>query len=149
MAYGHLELYDFIYRLGPCVLYVDTDSLIFSSKEGEWMPQTGSYLEELTNELDVDDNITEFVATGPKSYSFKTAKNKVTLKAKGITLHSSNAQIVTLEHMICLANGYVISRDTTPLLTCTETIVLNKKFTLHNRLVLWPINILRLVNSNN
>ncbi len=52
--------------------YIDTDSLIFSSKEGEWMPQTGSYLGELMNELDVDDNITELTATGPKSYSFKT-----------------------------------------------------------------------------
>ncbi len=124
-------------RLGPCVFYVDTDSLIFSSKEGEWMPQTGSYLGELTNELEVDDNITEFAATGPKSYSFKTAKNKVTLKAKGITLHSSNAQIVTLESMVCLVHNYVTSRDTTHLLTLTETIVRNKKkFTLHNRSVL-------------
>ncbi len=114
--------------------YIDTDSLIFSSKEGEWMPQTGSYLGELTNELDVDDNITVFAATGPKSYSFKTEKNKVTLKAKGIMLHSSNTQIVTLESMVCLVHDYMTSRDTTHLLTCTETIVRNKKkFTLHNR----------------
>ncbi len=45
----------------------------------------------LTNELDPDDDITEFAATGPKSYGFKTAKNKVVLKAKGVTLHSANA----------------------------------------------------------
>ncbi len=64
--------------------YIDTDSLIFSSKEGEWMPQTGSYLGELMNELDVDDNITEFAATGPKSYSFKTEKKiKSLLKQRG------------------------------------------------------------------
>ncbi len=80
-------------RLEPRVFYVDTDSLIFSPKEGKWMPQTGQYLCELMNEIDVDDNITEFAATRPKSYSFKTAKKKVTLKAKGIALHSSNAQI--------------------------------------------------------
>ncbi len=132
-AYGRLELYEFMDRLGPHVFYVDTDSLIFSMKEGEWMPQTGSYLGELTNELDADDNITEFATTGPKSYSFKTVKNKVTLKAKGVMLHSSNAQIITLESMICLLHAYVTSRDTTTLLTRTETIVRNKKkFTLHN-----------------
>ncbi len=136
-AYGRLELYKLMDRLGPRVFYVDTDSLIFSTKEGEWMPQTGSYLGELSNELDPDDNITEFAATGPKSYSFKTAKNKVILKAKGVTLHSSNAQVVTLESMICLVHAYVTSRDTTTLLTRTETIVRNKKkFTLHNRAVL-------------
>ncbi len=59
------------------------------------------------------------------------------LKAKGVTLHSANAQVVTLESMICLVHAYVTSRDTTALLTHTETIVRNKKkFTLHNRAVL-------------
>ncbi len=101
------------------------------------MPQTGSYLGELTNELDPDDDITEFAATGPKSYGFKTAKNKVVLKAKGVTLHSANAQVVILESMACLVHAYVTSRDTSTLLTRTETIVRNKKkFTLHNRAVL-------------
>ncbi len=67
----------------------------------------------------------------------KLQKNKVTLKAKRITLHSSNAQIVTLESIVCLVRDYVTSRDTTHLLTHTETIVQNKKkFTLHNRSVL-------------
>ncbi len=136
-AYGRLELYKLMDKLGPRVFYVDTDSLIFSLKKDDWMPQTGSYLGELTNELESDDNITEFAATGPKSYGFKTAKNKVTLKAKGITLNSSNAQIVTLESMVCLVHNYVTSRDTTHLLTRTDTIVRNKKkFTLHNRSVL-------------
>ncbi len=136
-AYGRLELYKVMDRLGPRVFYVDTDSLIFSTKERDWTPQTGSYLGELTNELDSDDNITEFAATGPKSYGFKTAKNKVVLKAKGVTLHSANAQVVTLESMVCLVQAYVTSRDTTDLLTRTETIVRNKKkFTLHNRAVL-------------
>ncbi len=74
-AYGRLELYKLMDKLGPRVFYVDTDSLIFSLKKDDWMPQTGSYLGELTNELESDDNITEFAATGPKSYGFKTAKN--------------------------------------------------------------------------
>ncbi len=120
-AYGRLELLQIMDRLGLRVFYVYTDSLLFSSKEGEWMPQTSSYLGELTNELDLDDNITEFASTGPKSYSFKTAKTNVTLKAKGVTLHFLNAQIVTIRSssMVCLVHDYVISHDTTPLLTRT------------------------------
>ncbi len=52
-------------------------------------------------------------------------------------LHFSNAQIVTLESMVCLVHDYVTSRDTTQLLTHTEIIVRNKKkFTLHSRSVL-------------
>ncbi len=109
-AYGRLELYELMDKLGPRVFYVDTDNLIFSSKKADWMPQTGSYLGELTNELEPCNNITEFAATGPKSYGFKTVKNKVTFKAKGITLHSSNAQIVTLESMVCLVHNYVTLR---------------------------------------
>ncbi len=58
-----VELYELMDRLEPRVFYVDMDSLIFSSKEGKWMPQTGPYLCELMNEIDVDDNITEFAAT--------------------------------------------------------------------------------------
>ncbi len=69
-AYGRLELYELMNKLGPRVFYVDTDSLIFSSKQGDWMPQTGSYLGELTNELEPCDNITEFAATGPKIIRF-------------------------------------------------------------------------------
>ncbi|XP_052426447.1 uncharacterized protein LOC127968976 [Carassius gibelio] len=136
-AYGRLELYDLMDQLGPRVFYVDTDSVIFVSKDGDWMPKTGAYLGELTDELDDGDFITTFASMGPKSYSFKTTKNKVTLKAKGVTLHSANAKIVTLESMIGLIQGYVTSRDTSHLLTRTETIVRNKKkFTLHNTAVL-------------
>ncbi|KAL0146560.1 hypothetical protein M9458_058191 [Cirrhinus mrigala] len=136
-AYGRLELYNYMDRLGPRVFYADTDSLVFISKNGEWMPQTGAYLGELTDELDAQDFISEFASTGPKSDGYRTAKNKVTLKVKGITLHSINADIITLESMICLVQGYVTSRDTTHLLTRTETIVRNKKkFTLHNKSVL-------------
>lgn len=72
-----------------------------------------------------------------RKHVFITTKNKVTLKAKGVTLHSANAKIVTLESMICLIQGYVTSRDTSHLLTRTETIVRNKKkFTLRNTAVL-------------
>lgn len=136
-AYRRLELYNLMDQLGPRVFYVDTDSVIFVSKDGDWTPKIGAYLGELTDELDDGDFISTFASMGPKSYSFRTAKNKVTLKAKGVTMHSTNGKVVTLESMICLIQGYVTSRDTSHLLTRTETIVRNKKkLTLHNRAVL-------------
>ncbi len=51
------------------------------------MPQTGSYLGELTNELDPDDK------QGLSRTVLKPQKISV-LKAKGVTLHSANAQVV-------------------------------------------------------
>ena len=38
-------------RLGNRVLYHDTDSIIYSVKEGEYNPPLGSYLGQLTDEL--------------------------------------------------------------------------------------------------
>ncbi|MGL5901283.1 MAG: DNA polymerase, partial [Cetobacterium sp.] len=75
-AYARLELYDLLDKLGERVVYVDTDT-IFLSKTNDWMPETSSFLGDLTNELDPDDYITEFSSAGPKSYGFRTAKGKV------------------------------------------------------------------------
>ncbi|MGL5746775.1 MAG: DNA polymerase [Weissella cibaria] len=104
-AYARLELYNLLEKLDRRVIYTDTDSVVFVSKKGDWMPETGSYLGQLTNELDPDDLILEFCSSGPKSYGFRTAKGKVCLKAKGITLTAENAQVVTLQSLIALVHG--------------------------------------------
>ena len=56
--------------------YYDTDSVIFSVKEGQWEPPLGDYLGELTNELDDGDHIATFVSAGPKNYAYKTESGK-------------------------------------------------------------------------
>ena len=38
-------------KLGKRVLYHDTDSVIFSVKDGEYVPPLGTYLGQLTDEL--------------------------------------------------------------------------------------------------
>ena len=38
-------------KLGKRVLYHDTDSIIFSVKDGEYVPPLGTYLGQLTDEL--------------------------------------------------------------------------------------------------
>ena len=61
-AHARLKLYSVLELLQQRVLYFDTDSIIYTSKPGEWNPPLGDYLGELTNELDDDDYITTFVS---------------------------------------------------------------------------------------
>ena len=50
-SWARLKLWAVMQRLGDRVLYHDTDSIIFSVKEGEYIPPLGSYLGQLTDEL--------------------------------------------------------------------------------------------------
>ncbi len=80
-AHARLMLYELLDKLQQRVLYCDTDSIIFTSKLGEWNPPLGQYLGDLTNELNdgnvcglpEEDCITEFVSGGPKCYAYCTA----------------------------------------------------------------------------
>ncbi|XP_051743104.1 uncharacterized protein LOC127508773 isoform X2 [Ctenopharyngodon idella] len=90
-THARLELYELMDKLGDRLLYSDTDRVIFVSREGDWDPPLGDHLGELTNELDNGDYIKEFCSSGPKSYGYRTAKGKVCMKAKGITLNAKNS----------------------------------------------------------
>ena len=85
-ANARLMLYWVLEQLDRRVLYFDTDSVIYVSKEGDWEPLTGSYLGELTDELD-GDHITTFVSGGPKNYAYETNRGKTACKVRGITLN--------------------------------------------------------------
>ena len=58
-AHASLKLYGVLEQLDRRVLYFDTNSIIYVSK-GDWEPQTGSYLGELTDKLD-GNHISTFV----------------------------------------------------------------------------------------
>nr|XP_024657085.1 uncharacterized protein LOC112432909 [Maylandia zebra] len=80
-AYARLTLYDLLDKLQERILYCDTDSVIFTSHPGQWVPPLGPYLGELTDELNdggsgEDDHITEFVSGGPKCYAYYTKQGK-------------------------------------------------------------------------
>ena len=132
-AYGRLALYNLLEKLGRRVIYYDTDSVIFSEREGEWMPPTGPYLGDLTSELAADDFIVEFVSLGPKSYAYRTHRKHSQVKCKGVTLNARNSAVVTFDTMSALVRGFVEKTEVTPLTTSIATIKRNKKtFTLHN-----------------
>ncbi|KAL0194873.1 hypothetical protein M9458_008445, partial [Cirrhinus mrigala] len=75
-AHTRLELYDLLDKLGDRVLYADTDSAIFVSRDNDWMPPLRDHLGELTDEIGGDDFITKYCASGPKSYGYRTTKGK-------------------------------------------------------------------------
>ena len=74
-AYARMKLYeDALEPLGRCVLYFNTDSMIYVSLGGERLihPDTTGALGLWTSETDADDWFTEFVSAGPKTYALKS-----------------------------------------------------------------------------
>ncbi|MGL5342811.1 MAG: hypothetical protein ACRC90_07815 [Lactococcus garvieae] len=136
-AHARLELYDLMDRLGDRVLYCDTDSVIFTSKDGEYEPPLGPYLGNLTDEVGDGDHIVEFCSSGPKSYGYRTAKGKVCMKAKGITLNAVNSEVIRLDSLIDLVEQYVrgVGRDNYILARADGIVRNKKKFTLQNKSV--------------
>src|SRR5271170_7216804 len=72
-AQARLKLYSYLEKLGERVLYFDTDSVIYVTKPGQELLPTGSFLGELTDELEEygsGASIHEFVSGGPKNYAY-------------------------------------------------------------------------------
>ena len=81
-AQARLKLYEELEKLGDQVLYYDTDSVIYSCKEGQIKIPTGVFLGDMTDELE-GDTIKEFGSAGPKSYCYETQGGKTECKNKG------------------------------------------------------------------
>ncbi|CAG2244982.1 unnamed protein product [Mytilus edulis] len=135
-AQARLQLYKYLENLGDRSLYCDTDSIIFSSKPGDWRPMTGDYLGDLTDELP-NNNIEVFVSGGPKNYAFKLTKpdkagNQTCCKIRGITLNYKNSLELNFEIVkemvkgrmksITVTDEYKIRRNvkSSDIITCVE-----------------------------
>ena len=107
-AHARLKLYELLEGLCRRVLYYDTDIVIYVSRDGDWEPEIGDFLGELTNEIDSNNHIVAFVSGGPKNYAYKLAKPDrdgylTHCKVRGITLNYRNQSIVnfdTMFHMV-------------------------------------------------
>ena len=98
-AHARLKLYSVLEGLGTRVLYYDTDSVIYVSREGEWEPEIGDYLGQLTSETG-DKHITTFVSGGPKNYAYELNDGSGTCcKVRGITLNYRNSQMINFNTM--------------------------------------------------
>jgi len=98
-CYARLKLLNLLTKLGERVLYFDTDSVIYVSIPGEWDPEIGDYLGELTNELADGDFIVEGVFPGPKNYAFVTNEKETVCKVKGFSLNYKASMKVNFESM--------------------------------------------------
>lgn len=113
-SHARLRLYEKLDVLGEAVLGYDTDSIWYVAQGKGKTPviETGDSLGDLTNELDEDDYIIGWVATGPKSYSYITFKGKVVCKVKGITLNFANSELINHTSMLDIVEGEISSVQT-------------------------------------
>ena len=86
-CWARLKLYSYLDILGERVLYYDTDSIIHRQLLGQPIIPIGDFLGDMTNELDGDDHIVEFVSGGAKNYGYRTKKGKKECKVRGFTLN--------------------------------------------------------------
>lgn len=110
-TYARLELLGLLNKLDGRVLYHDTDSVIFTTREGDFVPKTGKYLGELTDELDCKSLgckrsscegshfIEEFVSCGPKNYAYVLNTGEGFCKVRGFSLNYANSRIINFEAM--------------------------------------------------
>ena len=92
-CHARLKLYGYLHALQQQVLYFDTDSVIYSRREGEPSLENGDYLGDLTDELSTPgDFIVEFTSGGPKNYGYRTNEGKVECKVRGFSLGSVRGQ---------------------------------------------------------
>ncbi|KAF4529260.1 hypothetical protein B566_EDAN017701 [Ephemera danica] len=137
-AQARLHLYSYLEKLQEKISYMDTDSILIKVKDGDTdIPETGVFLEDLTDELEPygpGSYIQEFVSGGPKNYTYSVyTPGKDTLsyciKIKGMTINSSNDTVLcfeTLKNMIC-NNAPPIN------VTYPQTIHRNKQFTVFTK----------------
>jgi DNA polymerase type B, organellar and viral len=110
-AYGRLQLYEYLEKLGKRVLYHDTDSIVYLYKpEEDNIPSSdvwGSWSEE---EISRNANIQTFVSLGPKTYGIKTKSGETMIKAKGLSLKHSHRNILNFEKMEELIHKHLVQK---------------------------------------
>ena len=101
-CYGRMVLYEELYKLDNRILYYDTDSIIFLSKdEACYEPQLGDYLGKFTSEVKIKDgnHIIEYVLAGPKNYAYKLDSGKTFCKIKGFSVNYIASKSLNFDSM--------------------------------------------------
>ena len=117
---ARLMLYHELNKAGDQVLYYDTDSIVLLVDEENphhYIPKTGNYLGEFTDELvdkktGISHPIIEFVSTGPKNYGYEQSNGKRECKVKGFSLNTEGSRYLNYDVM----RENVLAELTDPLL---------------------------------
>src|SRR5258706_3167306 len=98
-CWARLALYSELEKLNERILYFDTNSIVYTYKQGEYQPRLGSILgewqDEIAEKYGSEIEIDEFTATGPKSYSLKLSNNESIIRMKGMHQNRSNVRIIS------------------------------------------------------
>ena len=86
------------------VIHLDTDSIIFVSREGDIDPPVGNFLGDLSNELKIGQHIIRFATLGPKSYAYLTNHGKSMVKMKGFALKGQASTLVNFDSILRMLN---------------------------------------------
>ena len=117
-AHARLHLYKAVEKLDDRVLYMDTDSVVFTQQPGQWKPQLGNFLGEWTNEVTSGAKIIDFTTCGPKNYGYVTKDAngvlKTSKKVKGLRLTDLVEPLVTVKEMNTQVERFV-KRKASPL----------------------------------
>lgn len=96
--YGRLALYEQLQRLGPAVLYYDTDSVLYIHDPDLYTVPESDILGGWERD-DKDKGITQFVALAPKSYAIRnTDPADDTVKLKGVTINADAARLICFDN---------------------------------------------------
>jgi len=98
-AYGRLQLWEELNKLGDRALYNDTDSIISIYDPEKYNIPEGDILGEWERE-DIDSKnggIVEFISTGPKSYGIRCANGTEMVKCKGLSLTRLHSKAFTFD----------------------------------------------------
>ena len=101
-CHARLKLLSEMQKLGKRVFYHDTDSIIFltTGDPDEYVPKTGVFLGELTDELDMKQgHIVEFIGKAPKDYAYKCQDGSTKCTIKGFTLNCTSKLTLNFENM--------------------------------------------------
>lgn len=107
-SHARLHLFSFMEQVAEgCLLYCDTDSLIYVKRAGDVGVKEGDALGEMSREY-TKRRIVEFICGGPKNYGFRhvdptnAADELYVLKVRGFTLNYNARKRITFDTMKAL-----------------------------------------------
>lgn len=127
-AYGRLQLWTELNKLGKRVLMNDTDSIVYVYDPQEYNIPEGGLLGQWEVEDEDRDNggIREFVGLGPKTYGFRCANGYTKVKAKGLSLNLATEKRINFETMKELALAHLLKKRKKDNFTDFEKALLKK-----------------------
>jgi hypothetical protein len=111
-AYGRLQLWDQLHKLGDRVLMFDTDSVVYIYEPDKYNVQESKIWGEWEAEDISQKGITGFIGLGPKSYAMRCKEEKYNVvKLKGISQKRATDKLLNYETMKKLVVDNLVSKN--------------------------------------